>query len=317
MDQFLRTYTLYISGPKYPVYGNNITSAREISDPISIKFELHKSVLNDANFGEITLYNLSPDTEKEIIQQGSEVVLEAGYKDNKGIIFKGQLFQPIRGKSNNLDYYLKLIVIDGDSFINLTWDSETIPANSTKRQLAEQILRSSGNIDTGNINNLPNYNYIDGSEPVTERAKVIFGPPAKYLNDLAKMGNSTFHVDEGQASFFNPMDKDRVNSHIINKDTGMIGLPQQVDNGIEVKVLLNPSIKLGDMIKIDNKSVQIKEYSYGQVPYLLDSDGLYRIIKIDYTGESRGQSWYTKIKAISQNGFTPDMMVKQFGEFIG
>jgi hypothetical protein len=318
MQQFLRDYTLYISGPKYGVYGSSRTVARSIKPPLRITFNIYKSVLLEANTCEIVIYNLSPDTEREIIQQGSEVILETGYEGNTGVIFKGQVFQPIRGKENGTDYYLRLLCIDGDAYLNLTWDAETIGPNNTRRQLAEQIMRSSTNqLDSVDVSQLSNNNFIDGSAPTNERSKVVFGCPGKYLNDMAKMSNSTFYVENNTGKFFDPNSTEGMkDAFLINKDTGMIGQPHQIDNGVEVQCLLNPSIKLGDFIKIDNKSVIAKEYEYGSVPYLLDRDGVYRIIKMNAVGDSRGQDWYWNLTTITQAGNTPEMMVGQYGELM-
>ena len=318
MQQFIRNYTLYISGPKYGVYGNNQTVARTIKDPIRITFDLYKSVLLEANTCIITIYNLSPDTEREIIQQGSEIILEAGYQENTGIIFKGQLFQPIRGKENGTDYFLRLLCIDGDAYLNLTWDSETLSSNNTRRQLAEQVMRSSTNqLDSVDLSQLPNENFMDGSISMNERSKVVFGCPGKCLNNIAKMSNSTFYVDNNVGKFFNPNSTSGLqNAHLINKETGMINQPRQIDRGVEVRCLLSPEIQLGDFIKIDNKSVIVKEYEYGSIPYLLDRDGIYRIIKMHAVGDSRGQDWYWDLTTITQSGLTPEMMIGQYGELM-
>lgn len=318
MQQFLRDYTLYISGPKYGVYGNNQTIARTIRPPLRVTFNTYKSVLLEANTCEITIYNLSPDTEREIIQQGAEIILEGGYQGNTGIIFKGQLFQPIRGKENGTDYFLRLLCIDGDAYLNLTWDSETIGPNNTRRQLAEQVMRSStSQLDSVDTSQLPNENFIDGSITTNERSKVIFGCPSKYLQDMAKMSNSTFYVENNAGKFFDPNSTEGIKeAHLINKETGMIGQPRQIDNGVEVRCLLSPNFQLGDFIKIDNKSVITKEYEYGTIPYLLDRDGIYRIIKMHAVGDSRGQDWYWDLTTITQAGTTPEMMIGQYGELM-
>ena len=99
-------------------------------------------------------------------------------------------------------------------------------------------------------------------------------------------------------------------------ETGLIGLPQQVDYGIEFKCLLNPNIKLNDFIKIDNKIVLQQQFNFGDIPYLLDADGIYRIIKIHYSGDSQGQEWYSSINAITQGGVIPSMLIGQQGNLI-
>lgn len=318
-NQFLRQYTLYISGPKYKVYGGDSSSvvAREIKDPIRIVFDITKTILRDPNLAEITLYNLSPDTEREIIQEGTQIVLVAGY-EQPGIIFKGQVFQALRGKENGVDYFLKLICLDGDAYMNLAFVSGTITPNSTRQQIAQQVLRDSTiQLDSVVVDNLPNTNFVDGSSPTNERAKVVFGDPSKYLDNISKMGNSSFYIDNNEGRFFNPISTGgKSDAHLLTVETGLIGVPQQVDYGVEAKCLLNPSIRLGDFIKIDNRSVLQQQLTIGQIPYLLDSDGIYRIIKIHYSGDSRGQDWYCDLTTITQGGVIPSMLVGQQGNLI-
>ena len=319
-NQYLRKYTLYISGPKYKVYEGDTEAqtAREITDPLRIKFSITKTILRDPNLAEITLYNLSPDTEREIIQEGTQVVLSAGYVDNESIIFKGQVFQALRGKENSTDYFLKLICLDGDAYLNLAFVSGTITPNNTRQQIAQQILRDSSiELDSIIVDSLPNTNFIDGSTSTNERAKVVFGDPSRYLDSMSRMGNSSFYIDNNEAKFFDPLSNEgKTEAHLISVETGLVGLPQQVDYGIEFKCLLNPNIKLGDFIKIDNKIVLQQQFNFGEIPYLLDADGIYRIIKISYSGDSRGQEWYSSINAITQGGVIPSMLIGQQGNLI-
>lgn len=319
LKQYLRNYNLYISGPQYSIYGNGLKDivARNITDPIHIKFDITKTILRDPNEAEFTIYNLSPNTEREIIQEGTQVVLSAGYEE-PGIIFKGQVFQPLRGKENGTDYYLKLVCLDGDAYINLAFVSGTFQADQTRQQLAQQIMRESTiELDSYTVEDLSNNNFVDGSTPRSERGKTVFGDPSKYMTKIAKMGNCLFYIDNNEGKFFNPYSTTGQNdAYIINKETGMIGQPRQIDYGIEVTCLLNPKIKLGDFIKIDNKTVITQQYSFGQIPYLLDSDGVYRVIKIHYSGDSRGEDWYCTLTAITQAGVIPSMLVGQQGSMI-
>lgn len=319
-NQYLRQYTLYISGPKYKVYEGDTEAqtARQITDPLRIKFDITKTILRDPNLAEITIYNLSPNTEREIIQEGTQVVLSAGYLDNQSIIFKGQVFQALRGKENATDYFLKLICLDGDAYLNLAFVSGTILPNNTRQQMAQQILRdSSVDLDSVIVDDLPNTNFIDGSVPTNERAKVVFGDPGKYLDSMSRMGNSSFYIDNNEAKFFNPLsEKGKDDAHLISVDTGLVGLPQQIDYGIEFKCLLNPNMKLGDFIKIDNKIILQQQFNFGEIPYLLDADGIYRIIKIHYSGDSRGPDWYSSVNAITQGGVIPSMLIGQQGNLI-
>lgn len=317
-DQYLRHYSLYISGPKYREYGGDSnTLAREITDPIRISFDISKTITREPNTARIKLYNLSPDTEREIIQEGAQIILKAGYSE-PGIIFKGQVVQPLRSKEGSTDYILTLKALDGDAYLNLGFLSGTILSNQSRRAIASQVLRDSNiQLDSAQLDELPETNTVDGSVTKSERAKVLFGKPGKYLTNLSKMGNSSFYIDNNEARFFNPLSTvGQDEAHLINTETGLIGLPEQVSYGVRVRCLLNPRIRLGDFIKIDNKSVILEEVSEWDTNYqshLLNSNGIYRVINIDYSGDSRSDNWYCDLTAVTQAGLIPAMLNGRYG----
>lgn len=317
-NQFIRHYDLYISGPKYKEYGGDLSPlARKISDPLRITFNIRKTITREPNLAQIKLYNLSPDTEREIIQEGTQLVLSAGY-DTPGVIFKGQVYQPLRSRENTTDYVLSLSAMDGDAYLNLGFLSGTILSNQSRREIASQILRDSNiQLDSSQLDELTETNFVDGSTPKNERAKVLFGEPGKYLSNLATMGNSSFYIDNNEARFFNPLSNVGKNTaHLINANTGMIGFPEQIPYGVRVKCFLNPNIRLGDFIKIDNKTVILNDIDFQDTNYqshLLNADGVYRIIEIVYQGDYRGDDWYCEIIAAAHVGNIPAMLNGPYG----
>lgn len=295
-----------------------------ISDPIRCTFSCKKTILRDSSIGTITLWNLSPELESVILSDGTKVVLEAGYEsDTVAVIFAGTIIQPIRGKENGTDYFLKLICLDGDSYFNLAFSSGTLESNQTKRELAKQTLRLS-NYDelnsTGNeivmesLDNIPEESAVDGSVVKNERPKVIFGKTSKIIDDLARTSNSTVYMDNGELKFFNPSSEDKY-AYVweVNPQTGMIGDPKQSDYQVFVTTLLNPKIRLGDFIHLENTSIVVQELGLTSLPFLLEPSGNYQVIEITYTGDNRGQEWYSKIKAISKNGVIPSQLSDRWG----
>ena len=267
----------------------------------------------DSNEAEITLYNLSADTEFQIIEEGSRVILEAGYTDNMGVIFEGHILQPLRGKRNGTDYFLKLICLSDDDFLNLAFVAGTFNSNLTRRDVALQVVRSSTVKPSSIIiEDLPDIDIVDGAQPRTERPKTVFGQPKNYLRSLAKLSGSSPYTDDGSVRFFDPS-KPPEFTHEVNVKTGMIGSPTQVDYGVDVKVLLNPQMRLGDFIKIDNRSILQQEIEIGQLQFLLENDGIYRIIGIEYVGDSRGQEWYSNLTTITKAGKIPAALRDNIG----
>lgn len=334
-NQWIRKWRLTIKMPQHPVWGgvkvidkstqnsfdrqkniytNNLgTDDIVFEDPFKIEFTARKTVQMDANKAKITIYNLSPNTEYQIIEEGARVVLEAGYDNNMGVIFEGHIIQPLRGKRNGTDYFLTLICLSDDDFLNLAFVSGTFNSNLTKRDVALQVVRSS-TIKPSSIviEDLPNIDIVDGSRPRTERPKTVFGKPKNYLRSIGKMAGSSPFTDDGVLRFFDP-NKPPEFTHEINVKTGMIGSPTQVDYGVDVKVLLNPQMRLGDFIKIDNRSVLQQENEIGKLQFLLENDGIYRIIGIEYVGDSRGQEWYSNLTTITKAGKIPAALRTNIG----
>lgn len=336
--QFLRRWRLTISSPSSVKYDNMVVVDNTykdefynktglimenqiiIEDPMRVKFDLKVTALREANDGSITIYNLSPQTESQIIREGTLVKLEAGYEENMSIIYVGNIIQPIRGKENGTDYFLKLIVMGADDYRNLAFASGVLNSNLSRRDMALQVLRYS-NIRPGviYIEDLPDLEVVDGSTPKTERPKVLFGPTSEYMDQIAKMGGTTSYIsNKGELRFFKPVVKsiDQTYVHEVNMETGMIGMPQKEGYGITVRTLLNPQVSIGDFLHIDNKSVLQDQLSLGEIPYLLDEDGLYRVISISYEGDTRDTEWYTTFTTFTQSAKIPGILKDEFGETI-
>lgn len=298
-----------------------------ITDPIRCTFSCRKTILRDSSIGTITLWNLSPEFESLIIAEGTRVVLEAGYEsDTVAVIFAGAILQPIRGKENGTDYFLKLICLDGDSYFNLAFSSGTLESNQTKKELAKQTLRVSNYEElnsTGDeivmeaLDDIPEESAIDGSIVKNERPKVVFGKTSKIIDNLARMSNSTAYMDNGELKFFNPSEpgKDQ-QTWEVNPETGMIGDPKQSSYQILVRTLLNPRIRLQDFIHLDNSMIRVQELGITSLPFMLEPSGNYQVVEITYTGDTRGQEWYSEIKAITKNGAIPSQLSDRWGNLI-
>lgn len=68
-----------------------------------------------------------------------------------------------------------------------------------------------------------------------------------------------------------------------------------------MRCLLNPKLRIGGRIKLDNKSIQQAKTDLkmgAQRPPKMDSDGFYRILKVEFSGDTRGNDWYADMVCI-------------------
>lgn len=305
----------FLYGRKFRVYvADQQGDAWDVSN-LRCTFAIEKVALATANYAEITIYNLTNDAETSIIKEGVRVIVEAGYDGfintdtgeqtaakQYGKIFDGDVIQFLRGREDNVDYTLTLICLDGDSFLNNNIIKTTLTAGMTQRQLVDHITaKPLTPTEIGRIS-------PELSTQRLPRGKVFFGMPKDYLGDIARDNAASFWVDDGQVYIAKATDITAEEALVLTPQTGLIGTPQQKQDGVSFKCLLNPSIRLMSMIKLDNTMIRQQKYQIGQIPSQLDQDGQYQVYKFRHVGDTRGDEWYTEVDGVGRVGRMPLML---------
>lgn len=281
-------------GRKYRVTVVSGTTGIDVSD-MRCKFSIKKQWAGQPNMSTLTIYNLSANTENAIVQSADSIRIEVGYENGQfGEIFSGNIIQFVRGKEDSTDFYLTLLSLDGDNFFNFGTVAFSLNRGMGLRQQTEQIVSNSNIPATiGDITG------TDDSQKLS-RGKVYFGAAKDYLRDIGKTANSIFSIDSGAVTVQKLTGTPAGQAIILNSDTGLVGFPMQNDLGVTCKCLINPQIVTGGLIQLNNSTINQKEISLGQFLRPLSADGVYRVISLNHTGDTRGQEWYTEITAIAQ-----------------
>lgn len=310
-------------GRKYRVLVTNPNGTALDVSQLRCTFRASKTVTMQANLSEVVIYNLNANTENTIITEGNEIIIEAGYEGEAqyGVIFRGQIIQPIRDKEDGHTYKLKLTSLDGDTFLNYGTMNVTYEKGQTQRKIIEDIVtKASVPSELGSISeNL--------STQQLTRGKVVFGMARDFLRQLAKFQQATFYVEDGKVNFVRADDLPTGEVVELNPASGLIGVPVQSELGVQFKCLLNPRIKLGTMVHIDSSLVREAQFTpnftqIGQTAKVqkvnpLEVNGLYKVISIDHIGDTRGDDWYTECKTVSQKGAVPDLLTLSTGNPFG
>lgn len=275
-------------------------TAFDVSE-VRCSFEIPKTQLGVPQQAIITLYNLSPETENSIIQNGQQVVVEAGYNGSfYGKIFSGNIIQPVRSKENGTDYKLTLVALDSNRFTTYGLVGVTLNSNLSMRDAISNIAsRANYPIETGSIAD---------TRITYPRGKVMFGKPSDYLTQMAKTMNATYYTEDGKVNIVQAKQLESGEIFDLGPQTGLIGTPKQNDTGIEFSCLLNPLITLNSLVRIDNKKIDQYQYSQGTAIRSLDSQGIYRVITVKYSGDTRGNNWKCECGAIGQAGILPSFL---------
>jgi hypothetical protein len=260
-------------------------------------------MLVEPNWSEVTIYNLSPETENKIIKEGDRVIVEAGYEGSQyGIIFDGNVVQPIREKEAGTTYKLTLVSMDSDQFVTYGTVNFSLTRGQNSRAIIEHIAKkASPSAELGSISeNL--------SDARLTRGKAVFGLARDYLRQLAQSESATYYMEDGKINIIKADDLPAGEIIDLTPATGLIGVPSQYEYGAKIRCLLNPKIKIGSLVHVDNSLIRNQRYEQGQPIYMLDSDGIYRVIKVTHIGDTRGNDWYTEVETVSQAGILPSMI---------
>ena len=314
----------FLYGRKYKIsVVDKDNNAWEVSN-LRCVFKVEKVALEPVNTAEVTIYNLTRDTETDLLKDGSRLIIEAGYQgytdtgevevtDNPeqqmsevksvikpkqyGVIFDGDIIQLFRGREENVDYTLTIIAVDGERSLINNYINMTRAKGLTPQRMIEAVSQNSMNVTK------VAYISPDLEGKQLPRGKVFFGAPKKYFRSVARDQVATFWVDNGELYVVKPNDIPQGEIIVLTPETGIIGTPTQTQEGINFKCLLNPQIKLRSVIGIDNSMIRTMKASLGQ-PYIsnLDEDGQYTVIGLRYNGDTRGNDWYVEVNCAGVNG---------------
>ena len=131
----------------------------------------------------------------------------------------------------------------------------------------------------------------------------MFGMAQDQMRVLADSTLTTWSIQNGKV---NVVKKDGYlpdEAVVLNSQTGLIGLPEQTQDGINARCLLNPKLKVSGRVQINNASIQRAAMSlqYTAINYFpsVAEDGFYRIVVIDHEGDTRGDAWYSDIVCVA------------------
>ncbi|GAA5786147.1 phage protein [Chitiniphilus shinanonensis] len=301
VPQYLRKVSLKIG---------NDDQALDLSD-LHFRFVIRRGDIQTPNTADIIVYNVSDSTAQAVQKEYTRVVLQAGYDGSFGVIFDGTIKQVRRGRESPTDTYLAITAADGDSAYVFAFMNESIAAGSTAQDRLDSMMKVMGphGVTLGYTPELPNNRL--------PRGRVFFGPVRSFLSNLAKRHEAKWSIQNGKVQIC------PLNSYvpgapvIVTSATGMVGLPEETINGLNVKMLLNPNVKIGTLIQIDNASIQQYRFGMGindrisndnvQLMRNKRNDGYYYVMIAEHYGDTRGNDWYTTTKCLAVDStFIPE-----------
>lgn len=285
--QFYRTYELIIgevgSGRGLKIIGDEKTErGLQISFSVSKNID-NKETSNDASF---TLTNLAESSIDYINRPEMAIIFKCGYNGNNKLLFKGIIKEITTDTyQGGTDRQTKIKAVPMDSLTYKSTISKSFPADTTPRQIINNIIGSSEVIKKGSFNS----DNLDTPFPfgysVEGSAKSIINQLATDFDFQYRLDNDRLYIsDEGGYESQNSVTK----ATVFSPNTGLVGVPTYASpdgkevkdsfkkkDGVKFSALLNADVRPSSAIKLDKTKIT----------------GVFRVDSVKFSGDWRGGSW--------------------------
>lgn len=256
------------------------------------QFKCVFEVLHDfggyTSYCDLALYNFSAETVNKAFKRGAVLTLRAGYVDSLDTIFTGKITNPLRERVGP-DTITRLICRGGSLPGEQGQINETLGENA----LITDIIKACAAamkfplvMDDSQFSDVDPYPY----------GYVLSGDPRAYLDRLAETHLFNYTIENDRLVVVRRGKARQGSVHIISQFTGMEGIPEITEVGIDVVTRLNPKIKIGGKFRLESN---LATFNFSNL-YFVDipasaGKGEYDIFRVGFSGDSWGDAWSTKI----------------------
>lgn len=286
----MRKRRCFLSFPEQDSNDAGALKSQKVIEGVNIRFSCEtNSSFGIVNSGNIDVYNLNR-TDTEFLTTSTAfwinrrrlVQLYAGYDDDVRLIMSGQILEAPPQGYPDMALHIRLF---GDA----KWQTTVIDVNKSDLKIVD-LIDYVGSITDYPVN-IPQW-LRDGNEWLNKRLShySYTGTPMGLLQEIQDMlggynpSDTAFNIGVGSGVIRVSTSKKTENESVllINKETGMIGLPSPTINGIMVKTLLNPDVAINDVIKLESERIPM-------------CNGQYVVFEIKHEGELRSNQFYTTL----------------------
>lgn len=258
---------------------------------LNVSFDVNKSSdnKNKTNNCTIEITNLSKEKQKLLEEPYIACVLSAGYEDTEvKRLFAGQVTSATTRKSGT-DSITQVQMGASYTELNHSTVSKLVAPGRTYKDVITELSKEIPGISRTVFNGVNIQSQVIDGYPLSGTAREM-------LDEISRAVDVEWQIDDGVlyvADAGETHTDDLATAFVISSDTGMIERPYAISGdlrrtkkdkakrgGVQVKILLNPSIVCGSIIKLEDEQF----------------DGFYKVASLRTYGEWRGTNWYTELR---------------------
>lgn len=274
MNKWTRNYFLTVQ------VDENALDYIDITMPLTISFQVKRSVNSSCNTSSITVLNLAEDTRRKVFLDNYKTMyykgieLRAGYGEEKEtlpLIFKGNI-QSAFSRRNGVNYETTIEALDGGfAYVNAHSDRQ-FAEGTTDKQALKALVSDLPHITLGKIGNF---------NLKCPRGNSISGNTIEYMNSFSE---KNFFIDLEKANCLLDNEGFEGSIKVINSDIGLLGSPLRQEAFLTFEMIFEPRLQIGQFVDLQSNTETIY-------------NGTYKVIGIEHSGViSDAQSGQCKTK---------------------
>lgn len=249
-------------------------------DGIEVKFSVEKLMSAVMNKATVDICNLTQDDIEYLTTYTSEFIaiaerkrirIFAGYEDTGvSLIFDGDIVEA--KPTAPPDKWLRCKALSG-YYSNKDVVSKSLIGDVSVAEVCADVSNTLGlalNFESSILKKISNFSFT--------------GDKTKMIQELEKIGGIEVYEDDGVLNVLDKGQPKKGFTRFINEESGMIGVPRPDPIGIEIDVLLDNSLEIGQKIYLNSTIYP-------------SCNGEYYIYELKHAGDLRGTEFYTTLKA--------------------
>ncbi|HXR75140.1 MAG TPA: hypothetical protein VN737_04135 [Bryobacteraceae bacterium] len=312
-------------------------------DPLRVTFKIENYALLAYWQAEVAIYNMEASIRNQVrgiqnlndfwafnqpLVAGDSLSLSAGYRAanstqpfdvGANLLYAGKILQSAWTRENVTDYRLTLRCVTGLLEDALNFVSFSLSKGATAYDAVTQAA-GHANIPVEHIDQAAT-DALKSS--AFARGQAFHSRPFSTFRDLTKQNNLLAWVSPNGLNVrsFDPKTTPAAPNFAyapVNLDTSqqqnrqtaiketLIGTPEQTQDGVVFRVLLDSSVKIGDIVQLAAGTiVNLFPVQIGSLPPVPSRDGLYVVAGLKHVGDSRGRGddWYTEVQGVTMDFF--------------
>ena len=242
--KFLPTYELEVE--------TNDNEKVKIGLPFSIEFEVTRKWLASANTALFRISNLAEETRNRLYHDQYDnfnpahwraIQFRAGYPDSPlPLLFNGNVMRCISFRRGNT-FTTEIWAYDGQIAMINGFSSRTVGAGAGAKQILQGLI--------ADLPNLYGSAIIGTFDQINARGEVLFGNTWTLIGE--KSGGKAV-IDNGQVKILNDSEVIAGEIPLISSDSGLLGSPIRADAMIEVPILFEPRLTLGQLVGLQSST---------------------------------------------------------------